>query len=288
MGGGPVGAELAQFFSRMGSQVTIVERGERLLGRVHPDAGELLAKLFREEGIDVRLGVGVERVEPGVTLHLSDGSTLEAERLLVATGRRPNVERLGLERVGVEISQRGVEVDERLRARRRQRLGDRRHDRHRAVHARRQVPGAGGGGGHRASATPRPTTAPSRPGCSRIRRSRPSAAPTATGSSARGSSSGRCRASRRTSGRSATGFIRVFADPRQRVLVGAVCVGPAGRGVAGAVHARDPGRGPGRDAPRHDPAVPDLLRGRLLRLAGVAGLGSRRFPRCSARSSPRS
>jgi pyruvate/2-oxoglutarate dehydrogenase complex dihydrolipoamide dehydrogenase (E3) component len=116
MGGGPVGAELAQFFSRMGSQVTIVERGEHLLGRVHPDAGELLAELFREEGIDVRLGVGIERAEQGVRLHLSDGSTLEAERLLVATGRRPNVERLGLDVLGLEISGRGVEVDERLRA----------------------------------------------------------------------------------------------------------------------------------------------------------------------------
>lgn len=116
MGGGPVGAELAQFFSRMGSQVTIVERGEHLLGRVHPDAGELLAELFREEGIDVRLGVGIERAEPGIRLQLSDGSTLEAERLLVATGRRPNVERLGLDELGLEISRRGIEVDERLRA----------------------------------------------------------------------------------------------------------------------------------------------------------------------------
>ena len=116
MGGGPVGAELTQFFSRMGSQVTIVERTERLLGRVHPDAGDLLAELFREEGIDVRVGVGIERVEPGVKIHLSDGSTLETERLLVATGRRPNVERLGLDELGVKVSQRGVEVDERLRA----------------------------------------------------------------------------------------------------------------------------------------------------------------------------
>ena len=98
------------------SQVTIVERGDHLLGRVHPDAGELMAELFREEGIDVRLGVGIERVEPGIKLHLSDGSTLEAERLLVATGRRPNVERLGLEELGVETTPRGVEVDERLRA----------------------------------------------------------------------------------------------------------------------------------------------------------------------------
>jgi dihydrolipoamide dehydrogenase len=116
MGGGPVGAELAQFFSRMGSQVTLVERGERLLGRVHPDAGDLLAELFREEGIDVRTGVGIERAEPGVVLHLSDGSTLETERLLIATGRRPNVERLGLDQLGVQITGRGVEVDERLRA----------------------------------------------------------------------------------------------------------------------------------------------------------------------------
>jgi dihydrolipoamide dehydrogenase len=116
LGSGPVGSELAQFFSRMGSQVTIVERGERLLGRVHSDAGELIGELFREEGIDVRVGVGLERVEPGIRLHLSDGSTLETERLLIATGRRPNVERLGLEQLGLTVSQRGVEVDERLRA----------------------------------------------------------------------------------------------------------------------------------------------------------------------------
>ena len=116
MGGGPVGAELAQFFARMGSDVTVVERGEHLLGRVHPDAGQLLAELFREEGIDVRVGVGIERVEPGIRLHLSDGSTLEAERLLIATGRRPNVERLGLDELGVRTSPRGIEVDERLRA----------------------------------------------------------------------------------------------------------------------------------------------------------------------------
>ena len=95
MGGGPVGAELTQFFSRMGPQVTIVERGDHLLGRVHSEAGELMAELFREEGIDVRIGVGIEKVEPGIRFHLSDGSTLAAERLLIATGRRPNVERLG-------------------------------------------------------------------------------------------------------------------------------------------------------------------------------------------------
>lgn len=116
LGGGPVGAELAQFFSRMGSRVTVIERGERLLGRVHGDAGELMAEVFRSEGIDVRVGVGVERAEAGVRLTVSDGSTVEAERLLVAAGRLPNVEGLGLEQLGVTVSRRGIEVDERLRA----------------------------------------------------------------------------------------------------------------------------------------------------------------------------
>ncbi len=116
MGGGPVGAELAQFYARLGATVTIVERGPHLLGRVHEEAGELVAGVFREEGIDVRLGIGVERVEPGVRLTLSDGSTVEAERLLVATGRRLHTQGIGLEDVGVTVGPRGVEVDERMRA----------------------------------------------------------------------------------------------------------------------------------------------------------------------------
>ena len=116
LGGGPVGCELAQFYARMGAKVTIVERGETLLGRIHPDAGALLADAFHEDGIDVRVGVGVEKVEPGIRVHLSDGTEIDARRLLVATGRRPNVEGLGLEQLGVEITARGVTVDDRLRA----------------------------------------------------------------------------------------------------------------------------------------------------------------------------
>ena len=137
MGSGPVGAELGQFFARMGSHVTLIERGDRLLGRLHEDAAAILLDVFREEGIDVRLGVSVERAEPrdakggpvfrpgsggfadgasspGVTVHLADGSAVEAERLLVATGRRANVD--GLEAAGVTIGPRGVEVDEHCRA----------------------------------------------------------------------------------------------------------------------------------------------------------------------------
>ena len=116
MGGGPVGAELAQFFVRLGSQVTVIEHGPRLLGRVHEDAAAVIGDVFREEGIDVRTGAAVERAAPGIALTLSDGSTVEAERLLVATGRQPNAEGLGLEQLGVSVGQRGIEVDEELRA----------------------------------------------------------------------------------------------------------------------------------------------------------------------------
>jgi pyruvate/2-oxoglutarate dehydrogenase complex dihydrolipoamide dehydrogenase (E3) component len=116
MGGGPVGAELAQFFSRLGSKVTVIEHGPRLLGRVHEEAGDLIGDVFRSEGIELRLGTAVESVEPGVLLRLSDGSTVEAERLLVATGRRLNTDDLGLEQLGIEIGPHGIAVDERLRA----------------------------------------------------------------------------------------------------------------------------------------------------------------------------
>ncbi len=116
LGGGPVGAELAQFFARVGSRVTVIEHGPRLLGKVHEEAGAIMADVFREEGIDVRFGTGVERAAPGVELTLSDGTNVEAERVLVATGRTPDTAGLGLEQLGVSIGPGGVEVDERLRA----------------------------------------------------------------------------------------------------------------------------------------------------------------------------
>jgi dihydrolipoamide dehydrogenase len=224
MGGGPVGAELAQFFSRMGSQVTIVERGDRLLGRVHSDAGELMAEVFREEGIVVRLGIGIERVEPGVRVHLSDGSTLEAERLLVATGRRANVERLGLEQLGIEISQRGVEVDERLRAAENVwAIGD--------VTGIAQFTHVGKYQARVAAADM------SRRHAKADYRAIPAAVFTdpevATAGHTDGDDLVTARVEISALPRLSTyerpkrdGFIRVFADPRQRVLVGVVCVGP--------------------------------------------------------------
>jgi pyruvate/2-oxoglutarate dehydrogenase complex dihydrolipoamide dehydrogenase (E3) component len=119
LGGGPVGVELAQYFRRLGAEVTIVESSAHLLARLDPEAGELLATRFGEEGIQVRFEARAERVEAagdGVRVHLSSGEPLEAERLLVATGRRPNVEGIGLEQLGVEITKKGVTVDERMRA----------------------------------------------------------------------------------------------------------------------------------------------------------------------------
>jgi pyruvate/2-oxoglutarate dehydrogenase complex dihydrolipoamide dehydrogenase (E3) component len=119
LGGGPVGVELAQFFHRLGSKVTVVESSGHLLARIDAEAGELLRSRFEQEGIDVVVEARAERVEPtsaGTRVHLSTGDSPEAERLLVATGRRPNVENLGLEQLGVEISKKGIAVDERMRA----------------------------------------------------------------------------------------------------------------------------------------------------------------------------
>jgi pyruvate/2-oxoglutarate dehydrogenase complex dihydrolipoamide dehydrogenase (E3) component len=119
LGGGPVGVELAQFFFRMGSRVAIVETNGRLLARVDSEAGALLRERFEQEGIEVRVGTRAVRVEAtgsGVRVDLDSGETLEASRILVATGRTPNVGGFGLETLGVELGPRGIAVDERLRA----------------------------------------------------------------------------------------------------------------------------------------------------------------------------
>ena len=119
LGGGPVGAELAQFFSRMGASVTVVETNERLLARIDAEAGELLQRRFLDEGIDVRSARRVGSVSgdhTGVRIDLGAGETIETERLLVATGRVPNVDGLGLETLAIEVTRRGVTVDDRLRA----------------------------------------------------------------------------------------------------------------------------------------------------------------------------
>ena len=119
LGGGPVGVELAQFFHRMGARVTIVESHDRILSRLDPEAGSLLRERFEEEGIDVRVEVQAERVEAegsGLRVHLTSGGVAEAERLLIATGRRPHLEGFGFEKLVVEITPQGLVVDDRMRA----------------------------------------------------------------------------------------------------------------------------------------------------------------------------
>jgi pyruvate/2-oxoglutarate dehydrogenase complex dihydrolipoamide dehydrogenase (E3) component len=113
LGGGPVGCELAQFFQRVGSQVTLVQGDTRLLSRVDADAAELVEESLREDGVDIRLDVRAERATTS-SLFLGDGSELAFDRLLIATGRKPNLD--GLDALGLEITRRGIEVDERMRA----------------------------------------------------------------------------------------------------------------------------------------------------------------------------
>jgi len=119
LGGGAVGVELAQFFRRMGSEVTLVEHNAHLLARLDSDAGALLSERFEQDGIRVLVDARVESVEStgaGVRVRVTQGEALDAERLLVATGRRPRVAGLGLETLGADVSERGVMVDDRLKA----------------------------------------------------------------------------------------------------------------------------------------------------------------------------
>jgi pyruvate/2-oxoglutarate dehydrogenase complex dihydrolipoamide dehydrogenase (E3) component len=119
LGGGAVGVELAQFFRRMGAAVTLVENSGHLLARLDADAGSLLAERFEQDGIRVLVETRADRVEAaagGVRLHLASGEPIEAARLLVATGRKPSVEGFGLESLDIEITRRGVTVDDRLSA----------------------------------------------------------------------------------------------------------------------------------------------------------------------------
>ena len=114
LGGGPEGCEFAQFFARIGSQVTLVQAAERLLPRVDVEAATLLEASLREDGVDVRLDARATAVEHGSRLVLADGPPVDFDRLLVAAGRRPNV--AGLEGLDLTITERGIEVDDRLRA----------------------------------------------------------------------------------------------------------------------------------------------------------------------------
>ena len=122
LGGGYIALELGQMFARFGSQVTLVTRGPSILSGYEPEIADALTEILREEGLQIVTGVQVRtvgRAGAGVALVMQQhGSsrTRTAEKLLVATGRRPNTEALGLEQVGVEVDTAGaVRVDCTLR-----------------------------------------------------------------------------------------------------------------------------------------------------------------------------
>ncbi len=122
LGGGPVGVELAQMLKRFGSQVTLVHAEARLLEREHHSIGELLAEMLSDEGITVRTGAHVTSVAKlsegagAVLLEIEGSQALTAERLVIATGRRPRVQDIGLSEVGVKSDEGGIKIDASCRA----------------------------------------------------------------------------------------------------------------------------------------------------------------------------
>ena len=118
LGGGPVGVEMAQAVHRLGGEAALVDRAERLLAREPAPLGEALGEALSREGIELALSAGVQAARhegEDFVVELDDGRELRGDRLLAATGRRPRVEGIGLETVGVKADPHGVPVDEHLR-----------------------------------------------------------------------------------------------------------------------------------------------------------------------------
>jgi pyruvate/2-oxoglutarate dehydrogenase complex dihydrolipoamide dehydrogenase (E3) component len=121
IGGGYVGLEFGQMFCRFGCRVTIVHRGDHLLGREDPDVADEIARILREDGITVQLGSEAMRAKGNntnvsLTVRTNERETiLEGSHLLVAVGRRPNTDRLNLQSTGIETDEQGfINVNERL------------------------------------------------------------------------------------------------------------------------------------------------------------------------------
>jgi pyruvate/2-oxoglutarate dehydrogenase complex dihydrolipoamide dehydrogenase (E3) component len=117
LGGGYIGCELGQAFRRFGADVTIIDRNEHLLAREDEDVSQVIADVFAQEGISVRLGTEVRRVgmnRDAIEVETSNGSTIAGTHLLVAVGRQPNTHDLGCEAAGVELDQLGyIRVNDR-------------------------------------------------------------------------------------------------------------------------------------------------------------------------------
>jgi pyruvate/2-oxoglutarate dehydrogenase complex dihydrolipoamide dehydrogenase (E3) component len=117
LGGGAIGCELAQAFARLGSTVTVIEGLDRILPREDPDASAVITEALRADGVAVRTGHQVQRIEPldpkgAARLLLEDGSTVEADRLLVAVGRAGVTDGLGLDAVGIATDRGFITTDD--------------------------------------------------------------------------------------------------------------------------------------------------------------------------------
>ncbi len=119
IGGGAIGLEIGQAMARFGAAVTVVELADRLLAPEEPEASALIAETLRSEGVAVHTGATIEQVErwgaSGAAVRLGDGSVLRAERMLVATGRRSDLDGLGVASLGLDADARALEVDGRMR-----------------------------------------------------------------------------------------------------------------------------------------------------------------------------
>ncbi|MCZ4499305.1 MAG: FAD-dependent NAD(P)-disulfide oxidoreductase [Marmoricola sp.] len=119
LGGGAVGVEMAQAVRRLGGEVVVVESAANVLSREATALGEALGEVLQRDGVELHLGVsatGARQVDGDYVLQLDDGQELRGDRLLVATGRRPRVQDLGLETAGVVADGHGIRVDQHLQA----------------------------------------------------------------------------------------------------------------------------------------------------------------------------
>lgn len=124
IGGGPIGCELSQAFQRLGTQVTILETLSCIMSKEDPDVASFVKQSLSEEGVDVRCSTRIQRAtkldDGGISITYSnanggdESSTLNVDALLIAAGRKPNIENLGLDKVGVNTNQGGVVVNQKL------------------------------------------------------------------------------------------------------------------------------------------------------------------------------
>ncbi|AGF77907.1 pyruvate/2-oxoglutarate dehydrogenase complex, dihydrolipoamide dehydrogenase component [Desulfocapsa sulfexigens DSM 10523] len=122
LGAGPIAVEMAQAFSRLGSEVTVIQRSDQILSKEDKDMADIAMVAMKDEGVRFYLGASIKQIkdlgnERQVEITDANGEdvTLKASTLLVALGRQPNIEGLGLEEIGVEMTRKGIVVDNRIR-----------------------------------------------------------------------------------------------------------------------------------------------------------------------------